>query len=68
MMITTQKPTGQPPCPLENTKSEQYCMNAPSDPKFRPSGPCEHSAVCYGIKAKFEMYDNENRWQNKHDK
>ena len=38
-------------CPLEHTDYESLCINPVHNVQLRASGPCEHSAECFVVRA-----------------
>jgi hypothetical protein len=45
------QPDDQEYCPLEHTEYESLCINPVHNVQLRESGPCEHSAECFVVRA-----------------
>jgi hypothetical protein len=45
------QPADQEYCPLEHTEYESLCVNPIHNVQLRASGPCEHSAECFNLRA-----------------
>ena len=48
------QPEDQGYCPLEHTEYESACVNAIHNIQLRASGPCEHSAECFNLRARLD--------------
>ena len=45
------QPLDQEYCPMEHTEYESLCINPTHNVQLRASGPCEHSAECFVVRA-----------------
>ena len=50
------QPEDQEYCPLEHTEFESLCVNPVHNIQLRASGPCEHSASCFNLRAQLNSH------------